>query len=261
MLVAALFVRARDGRRGAEATRTPRALPGSCGQSGAGRKKRGDNPPPSRRGRNSCPVASVDFHAAGDRAARCSDVNRPQASAGSTSARYSSGVAPIRDNIATIACEATAREGHNAGLDKPLDGELSAVTRSRGRRRIRCREGESNPHAHEGAPRSERGVSAIPPPRHSAACARESEATILSTRRESNPHTTMGTSTSSWRVCHSTTGRCRECGAEGSNLSPCGPRFYGPPAGTTRFHTARCREHKLRFNSEGAAATGGSGTW
>jgi hypothetical protein len=172
MLVAALFVRARDGRRGAEATRTPRALPGSCGQSGAGRKKRGDNPPPSRRGRNSCPVASVDFHAAGDRAARCSDVNRPQASAGSTSARYSSGVAPIRDNIATIACEATAREGHNAGLDKPLDGELSAVTRSRGRRRIRCREGESNPHAHEGAPRSERGVSAIPPPRHSSSCAR-----------------------------------------------------------------------------------------
>jgi hypothetical protein len=126
-----------------------------------------------------------------------------------------------------------------------------------------CREGESNPHAHKGAPRSERGVSAIPPPRHSAASARGSEAAILSPRRESNPHTTMGTSTSSWRVCHSTTGRCRECGAEGSNLSPCGPRFYGPLAGTTRFHTARCREHKLRFNSEGAAATGvgGSGTW
>jgi hypothetical protein len=86
---------------------------------------------------------------------------------------------------------------------------------------------------------------------------------VSSVRRESNPQRPRrSSSTSSWRVCRSTTDR-EECGAEGSNLSPCEPRIYSPPAGTTRYHTARCRAQVLRFNSEGATATGvgGSGTW
>ena len=121
--------------------------------------------------------------------------------------------------------------------------------------------GGVEPPCARGASRSERGVSAIPPPRHGQP-ASFPRGCVSSVRRESNPQRPLwSSSTSSWRVCRSTTDRW--CGAEGSNLSPCGPRIYSPPAGTTCFHTARCRARVLRVNSEGATATGvgGSGTW
>ncbi len=116
-----------------------------------------------------------------------------------------------------------------------------------------CREGDLNPHAHK----ARHVLSVVCLPFHHPGLSRRKRrdrekrlryrkqagfgGRSRSVRRESNPQCPQGSSsTSSWRVCHSTTDR--ECGAEGSNLSLGGSGFTAhlqePPAITPRYKTA-----------------------
>jgi hypothetical protein len=143
--------------------------------------------------------------------------------------RFERGVSANSSHLGVVDPEGLEPSHHNGPLflrQRCLPGSITDRE---------CREGDSNPHAHKGASRSERGVSAIPPPRHfqssdprpqaiwnfcPIACGLEPAASS-SARRDSNPHALKEPQTLILGCLPFHHGPMVVlCGTEESNLSP-----------------------------------------